>query len=256
MSQTRPKWLLTALIVVAVLGLSVVGYAAPPPDPTITGPTTAAPVAVKQGNNVYVTFDYISQPTVAGTTWAEIVIRKGSTIIGTRPVAFPLLPDTGEEWTSFTAAVAIDTPVAQGYYNIRLQISNHDGESTNIIETDAVLVDNTAPGNVAGLGTLISGAAGPTLTWAQPADAGAPASGIGWYRVEIYDGSTTWPFDDVPASGSPFQWTVPAQFADGNYTVSVWARDKAYNQSAAAGTGTLISTPQPPSSTSRGLWGS
>ena len=46
MSQTRPKWLLTALIVVAVLGLSVVGYAAPPPDPTISGPTTLAPVAV------------------------------------------------------------------------------------------------------------------------------------------------------------------------------------------------------------------
>ncbi|MBP7868893.1 MAG: hypothetical protein KA002_02400, partial [Firmicutes bacterium] len=245
MSQTKPKWLLTALVVVAILGLSVAGYAAPPPDPTIIGPTTAEPVAVKQGNNVYVTFDYISQPTEAGTTRAEIVIRKGATIIGTRQVAFPLLPDTGEK-ASFTAAVPINTPVAEGTYNIRLQISNHDGLSGNINELDAVLVDNTPPGNVPNFGPIISGAAGPTLTWIEPADAGTPASGIGWYEVSIDDGvNPAVIFSDVsavdPDPVTPgFQWTVPAEFADGNYTVKVWARDKAYNKSTAEGTGILI----------------
>ena len=246
MSQTRPKWLLTALIVVAVLGLSVVGYAAPPPNPTITSPTTTKPVAVKGGNNVYVTFRYVSQPAVTGTTRATIRIYRGGTEIGTRVVEYPEIDDTDIYGNTFTAAVAIDGTANEAYYDIDLQITNHDGASGVVTVTSAVLVDNTAPGNVSDFGPIISGEPGPTLTWSEPTDppGGSDPSGIGWYEVTIQQGLFSWTFHDISADDTDpapgFQWAVPMEFSDGEYSVSVWARDKAYNKSGTAGTGTVI----------------
>ena len=160
MSQTRPKWLLTALIVVVVLGLSVVGYAAPPPDPIITGPTEALPVAVKQGNNVYATFDYTSA-------------HGGSTHKGGDPRhchwgrARCVPAATGDGRTGVTRGSPINTPVAEGTPRPPV-ISNH-GLSDNINELDAVLVDNTPPGNFA---HHIRRGGPPYLI--EPVDAGTP----------------------------------------------------------------------------------
>jgi len=246
MSHTKPKWLIAAIMAVAILGLSVTGLAAPPPDPIIVSPTSTGPVAVQPGNNVYVTFDYISQPTVLGTTRAEIVIRLGGTIIGTRQVAFPLLPDTGAAGNTFTAAVPIVPGAAQNIYNVRLEISNHDGTSNNVTGSAAVIVDSTPPDNVPNFADIISSGTGAVLTWTEPTDGGTPPSGIGWYEVSINDGvNPPSVFHDIPAVDADpvtpgFQWPIPGVLADGNYTVSVWALDKAYNRSAGAGTGTLI----------------
>ncbi|MGE5574153.1 MAG: fibronectin type III domain-containing protein [Bacteroidota bacterium] len=252
MVRIKPKWLLGAMVaLVALVALPAVALAEAPTGVNIVSPTNTSKAAVAAGNNVYVTFNYTSVPMEANTTSAtiQVVDPATSTVVGERTYAYPAIQDTGPGGAQFTGNVTIDSGAAEGKYDVVVTVTNHDG-SAGDTETEAVIVDNSRPDDVAFVtAPPYTNDTTPTFTWVAPDDNGTPPSGIAGYRVEIWDpagptrvrGPYTGVTDEDPVLGD-VQWTLPDADAlpPGSYEVRVWAVDRAANESANPGTDSFV----------------
>ncbi|MEW6106015.1 MAG: hypothetical protein AB1563_06585, partial [Bacillota bacterium] len=244
MVRIKPKWLLGAMVaLVALVALPAAALAEAPTGVNIVSPTNESKAAVAAGNNVDVTFDYTSVPMEANTTSVTIVVKQGATVVGSRTYAYPAIQDTGPDGAQFTGNVTIDSGAAEGKYDVVVTVTNHDGSASDT-ETEAVIVDNTPPGNVTGVtGTPpYTNDTTPSFTWTEPADGGSPASGIASYNVKIniHGGATVKSYTGVvdQSGDAGVQWSIPDgdPLPPGDYDILVWAVDKAANVSTAPGT--------------------
>ncbi|MCR4424568.1 MAG: hypothetical protein NUW23_00010, partial [Firmicutes bacterium] len=267
MSGSKPKWLLGATLVAAIVLSSSLMVQAAAPSFTgdgITSPTGASPVYRQPGATFTVTFNYSSDPdTTPRWTKALVQLLDGATLIKEIEETIPSARlDDGTPNPSYTgtASIGMIIPppplpgVAEGLYSVKVYLSNSDGGGASVWdqEDDALIIDDTAPG-APGTPSTTSPTTNttPDWTWAAAADpniAGGvtPGSGIKGYWVKI--GTTSGGSDVLVETwvGNVTNWTTSVALTpDDTYYVSVRAEDNVGNLGDWATGSVLVDTTNP-----------
>ena len=150
MNWTKKLWRTLPIALVIVLATAAVTFAAPPKEVKITGtPTTDYPNPHKRDANVKVNFEYISNPTVLGSTTVEAWLLDHAT---EEVVASARKEIEDSEPNPFiNVTIPTDAPHGQ-LYDVKVIVRNSDGDSLPVIEKGdkkgAVIVDAEPPAKI------------------------------------------------------------------------------------------------------------
>ncbi|HHY63296.1 MAG TPA: Ig-like domain-containing protein, partial [Firmicutes bacterium] len=250
MNWTKKLWRTLPIALVIVLATAAVTFAAPPKEVKITGtPTTDYPNPHKRDANVKVNFEYISNPTVLGSTTVEAWLLDHAT---EEVVASARKEIEDSEPNPFiNVTIPTDAPHGQ-LYDVKVIVRNSDGDSPAVIEkggTDkkgAVIVDAEAPAKIGWVKMYKEGTPdeevhspidcnNPKFKWAATTDEGSKVEKYFWEvtdKVTAFAGDPTQEGEVDPVEGATEYGCGPVNaLDDGTYYFHVRAVDSVGNYS-------------------------
>ncbi|MEW6228397.1 MAG: Ig-like domain-containing protein, partial [Bacillota bacterium] len=267
MKRIKPKWLLGATLVAAiVMSCSLMVQAAAPSftGSGITSPTGASPAYRQAGATFTTTFTYASDPdTIPRWTKALVQLYDGDTLVKEIEETIPSARlDGGGADPSYTGTASIGMIIPppplpgldEGLYDVKVFLSNSDGGGWSVSDTElgAVIIDETPPSAPGAPSTTTPTTdTTPDWTWTAATDptilgGATPGSGVKGYWVRI---GTTSGDDDVLTDtwvGNVLNWTTSlALTPDDTYYLSVCAEDNVGNLGDWATGSVLVDTTNP-----------